>query len=105
MDLSNKDIIGQGISALCRIFDAEKIFVQNKIKSAFAANWKEDPFSLGAYSYATVETAASKRILNEPVENIIFFAGEALSEDQSMGTVEAAFASGLAAAKKILEAD
>jgi monoamine oxidase len=101
-NMSSNHLIEEAVSALCKIFDAEKSFIEKKINSAFIANWKEDPFSLGAYSYATVETPNAKKVLNRPTDDTIFFAGEALSEDESIGTVEAAFASGLSAAKKIL---
>jgi monoamine oxidase len=100
--VNNNDLIEQGIVALSIIFDTKKSFINRKIKSRFVANWKIDPFSLGAYSYATVESTEAKKILNRSVEDTIFFAGEALSDKESMGTVEAAFESGLSAARKIL---
>ena len=50
---------------------------------------------MGAYSYATVETEAAKKLMTTPLANTIFFAGEALYSGNHPGTVEAALVSAL----------
>ena len=65
-------------------------------------NWQTDPFSQGAYSYATVESGEAKKILSKPVEDTLFFAGEALSEGAAMGAVEEALANGMKTARELL---
>ncbi len=40
--------------------------------------WANDPFAKGGYTYATVGAEANRKKLSEPIENTIFFAGEAL---------------------------
>ena len=63
--------------------------------------WQQDPFSYGSYSYmATGATPSDRKILAEPVNSRLFFAGEATSQ-QHPATVHGAFLSGVEAAKKI----
>jgi monoamine oxidase len=50
-----------------------------------------------------VATQEAKNILNQPVADTLFFAGEALYEGTEMATVEAALASGISTARKILK--
>jgi monoamine oxidase len=62
-------------------------------------DWEHDPFARGAYSYPGVGGASAGRALARPVEGTLFFAGEATAEP--WGTVEAALASGLRAARQV----
>jgi len=64
-------------------------------------DWTGDPYSRGAYSYALVGGASAGRALSRPIERTLFFAGEAVGEGDS-GTVPAAIASGLRAARRML---
>jgi len=48
---------------------------------------------LGGYSYATPETANALKILNTPINEKLFFAGEGLYSGDHPGTVEAAIVS------------
>lgn len=63
-------------------------------------NWVADPFSKGAYSYSSPDSAAAKKILLSDVGGILFFAGEAFGK--SNGTVESALESGKEAAERVL---
>ena len=69
------------------------------LTASAVANWKNDPYSNGAYSYDTVGTTEAKKLLNTPIAETIFFAGEAFYEGPSFGTVEAA----LVSAKNVVE--
>ncbi len=55
----------------------------------------------GGYSYNTTSSAFAKSILSRPVNDAIFFAGEALFDGDSQGTVEAALQSGRTVAKMV----
>ncbi len=66
------------------------------------ANWQTEPFTYGAYSYQTLQSKEAKAVLKEPVENTLYFAGEALYTGDAQGTVEAALASGKEVAAQIL---
>lgn len=67
--------------------------------------WNADPFSLGSYSFVPVGSKHTmRRQLASPVENRIFFAGEATSTFFP-ATVHGAFLSGVRAAYEIMLAD
>jgi monoamine oxidase len=69
------------------------------------ANWSADPYARGAYSYTTVHGEADRATLAAPVDNTLFFAGEALYQGPAVGTVEAALATGMRAAGEMLRAE
>ncbi len=63
--------------------------------------WGKDPFACGSYSYALPGHADARRVLAEPVDGRIFFAGEACSLDY-FSTAHGAYLTGLAAAEAAL---
>lgn len=64
--------------------------------------WNQDPYSLGAYSHCPVgQRGDAFDTLGEPVEDILFFAGEATDEDNP-ATVTGALNSGLREANRIM---
>ena len=77
--------------------------------SATITRWGQDPFSNGAYSYPTTDTTVNDYLnMTTPVQNKLFFAGEAINAvtigaENKSGTADAAYLSGQNAAKKILE--
>jgi monoamine oxidase len=70
--------------------------------SGFAIHdWQADPFARGGYSYVRVGGTGAREALAAPVEDTLFFAGEATDTEQS-GTVGGALASGQRAARETL---
>jgi monoamine oxidase len=65
--------------------------------------WGADPFAKGSYSYALPGKAGCRAILAEPVDNRLFFAGEACSP-VDFSTAHGAFDSGVAAADEAIAA-
>ncbi|MEO1748071.1 MAG: FAD-dependent oxidoreductase [Pseudomonadota bacterium] len=66
-------------------------------------NWSRDPYAYGSYSFIAKHAKKRQtRDLAEPINNRIFFAGEATHPDYN-STVHAAYESGLMAAEAILE--
>lgn len=64
--------------------------------------WATDPFALGAYSYPAVgSTPRDRQVLAAPLDQRVFFAGEATHPDY-FGTTHGAYLSGLRAAEEIL---
>ncbi len=98
---SNDEIMDFAFDSLASIFNLSPNVVRSVTKSTKIFNWKSDPFSAGAYSYATLNRLHRIHILNQPVEKTIYFAGEAL-ESENTGTVEAALVSGINVAEIIL---
>ena len=66
-------------------------------------DWQADPYARGGYSYVRVGGTGAREELAAPLEETLYFAGEATDMEQS-GTVGGALASGLRAAKEILNA-
>ncbi|HYG55932.1 MAG TPA: NAD(P)/FAD-dependent oxidoreductase [Burkholderiales bacterium] len=64
-------------------------------------DWQADPYARGGYSYVRVGGTGARERLAEPLQDTLYFAGEATDTEQS-GTVGGALASGLRAAREIL---
>jgi monoamine oxidase len=94
-----KDI---GLTSLSNIFSIPVDEIEKRLLHYRVISWKDNEFIKGGYSYSTLQTAHAKKILSEPVYDTIYFAGEAMSPGDSMGTVEAAIQSGMETAKKII---
>ena len=65
-------------------------------------SWLDDEYTLGSYSYAKVGGSQARVILQEPVEEKLYFAGEAISQ-KFYSTMHGAFASGEKAALKFID--
>ncbi|MDO3642542.1 NAD(P)/FAD-dependent oxidoreductase [Mucilaginibacter sp. L3T2-6] len=101
-DTPPEEILQLCLQSIANIFKLSRDELKNKLIAFEVANWTADPFTRGSYAYDTVDAAGARKILSEPVDNTIFFAGEYLYEGPAMGTVEAALTSGLNTAKKII---
>lgn len=65
--------------------------------------WRSDPYSRGSYSYATPGHAGDRARLAAPVDDRLFFAGEACSA-RSFSTAHGAYETGVAAAEQAIAA-
>ena len=98
-------LTGKRPEALLRHALASVRSVLGKIEdpSAFLVHdWQADPFARGGYSYVKVGGTGAREELAAPLEDTLYFAGEATDVEQS-GTVGGALASGVRAAREILE--
>ncbi len=68
-----------------------------------ATGWAHDPFARGSYSHALPGHAGARAVLAAPVEDRIFFAGEACSANW-FSTAHGAYVTGVAAAEAALVA-
>jgi monoamine oxidase len=100
--LAEAELIDLGLASLGEIFDLPPDRIRSNLVAARAINWGGDPFARGAYSYATPRTREAQSVLKKANDDAIFFSGEALYAGSEMGTVEAALASGLETAQRIL---
>lgn len=98
---SDEEILQLSLQSIANIFKQDINELKDKLVAFNIANWTTDPFTLGSYAYDTVGAPEARKVLNEPIEDTIFFAGEYLYEGPAMGTVEAALTSGLDAAEKL----
>jgi monoamine oxidase len=75
--------------------------IRDHIAPLAATAWLRDPWSRGSYSYAAPGHSGDRAILAAPVEDRLFFAGEATSPD-FFSTAHGAYMTGLAAAEAAL---
>jgi len=97
-----EEILQQSLQSLSNIFKRSIAELNARLVAFKIANWTTDPFTLGSYAYDTTASAACRDVLNKPVENTLFFAGDYLYDGHAMGTVEAALTSGKLVAERIL---
>ena len=96
------ELLTRALAALAYLLDLPAAALRPRLRAHRIVNWGADPWARGAYTYATVDDAAARQLLNEPVADTLFFAGEGLYAGPAMGTVEAAFASGQQQAQRML---
>lgn len=71
-------------------------------EATYFHDWYRDPMFRGAYSYAPVSETHARDALAKPLEDTLFFAGEATETNGHSATVHGAIASGIRAALQIL---
>ena len=96
-------MVKRGVETLARLLGVSIDSVAALLEEAYFHDWQTDPFSMGAYSYGKVQSDGAQEALAAPVENTLFFAGEATDTDGHNGTVHGAIASGRRAAEEILK--
>ncbi len=99
---SDEQIINMALLSVANIFNKNLKQVTADLIKGYALNWGSSPFSRGAYAYTTVAQPNAHNILGDPVENTLFFSGEATYDGPHGGTVEAALVSGKSVAEKVL---
>lgn len=101
-DKSGKAILDASLQSLSSIFEIPLQEVQRLLSASYIIDWSDVPFSLGAYSYNTLQSASAARLLNTPIDDTVFFAGEAVYQGPYPGTVEAALASGVLVGERLI---
>jgi hypothetical protein len=90
------------LQSLGRILGVGSDTLADELEAWQAHNWSADPYALGAYSYVRTGGLAAQQRFGEPVEDTLYFAGEATNADGHCGTVHGAIATGERAARAIL---
>jgi monoamine oxidase len=98
------DPVGTAVESLARVLGTGRREVEGMLEGAYHHDWDADPFARGAYSYIPAGALDAREALARPVEDTLFFAGEAAVEDGWTATVEGAVQSGLRAARQALAA-
>ncbi|XP_024033073.1 LOW QUALITY PROTEIN: lysine-specific histone demethylase 1 homolog 3 [Morus notabilis] len=99
-NMFSSDHVNHALVVLRKLFGEE--IVPDPVASV-VTDWGRDPFSYGAYSYVAVGASGEDYdILGRPVENCLFFAGEATCKEHP-DTVGGAMMSGLREAVRIID--
>ena len=94
--LSDADTVTQAVGALGEMYGTTP-----QPRDARVTRWSSDPWSRGAYSYVPINASFEQHAeLAEPIDNRLFFAGEATTEDYP-ATVHGAYLTGQRAASQI----
>jgi monoamine oxidase len=102
--LSRRDpgeVLEIGVQTLASALRMSEDSVKQLLADWRVFDWQADPFSRGAYAYVPVGGGNLPNLLAQPVENTLFFAGEA-THALLTGTVEGALATGVRAAEQVL---
>ena len=103
-----RELESQGDDAFFRFAASElgQLFGGNfakRLKQIVIHRWGVDPYARGAYSFALPGCADGRAVLAEPIDNRLFFAGEACSP-HDFSTAHGALQSGVAAAEAVIAA-
>jgi monoamine oxidase len=79
----------------------ESVFGKQELAAAYVQDWMQDPYSRGGYSYVLVGGMGAREQLATPLDDTVFFAGEA-TDSEEPGTVAGALRSGQRAAREAL---
>lgn len=96
-------IVSRALQDLARISGMVPADLQQQVEAVHCHDWHADPFSRGAYSYVRAGSFRNRAALELPVDNTLFFAGEATELNGHAGTVHGARATGRRAARQVLE--
>ncbi|OAY51110.2 hypothetical protein MANES_05G151700v8 [Manihot esculenta] len=98
--MSSSDHVSHALMVLRKLFG--EAVVPDPVASV-VTDWGRDPFSYGAYSYVAIGSSGEDYdILGRPIENCLFFAGEATCKEHP-DTVGGAMMSGLREAVRIID--
>ena len=103
--LSGRDegfVVDKALETLARILKRSKAELNRLLSAAYFHDWQADPFSRGAYSYVGVGGQGAQKQLAAPIDDTLFFAGEACEFSGHHATVHGAISSGQRAAKEVL---
>ncbi len=97
-------VFAHALRGLARGLGMEYDHLRSLVVGRWMHDWEHDPYARGAYSYALVGGADAAKRLAEPVDDTVFFAGEATASEGRTGTVDGAIASGERAARRVQRA-
>jgi monoamine oxidase len=100
---TDDEIVSKAVQSLSQIFSVTESELRRRITRSFFHNWGNEKYTRGGYTYLPVNGIEHQLNLAKPVNDTLFFAGEATSTG-NVGTVHGAIQSGQRAAREILTA-
>ena len=95
-------VVEKALQSLAAALGRQFGFVADLLVESYTYDWQADPFAQGGYSYVLVGGAGAQAQLAAPIDDTLFFAGEATHFEGHHATVHGAIASGTRAAAEIL---
>ncbi|HEY1342595.1 MAG TPA: NAD(P)/FAD-dependent oxidoreductase [Bryobacteraceae bacterium] len=90
------------LRTLARLLRMDETSLTAELEAWHTHNWSADPFARGAYSYVRAGGLEAQKRFGDPVEDTLYFAGEAVNAEGQVGTVHGAIAAGERAARFIV---
>ena len=100
--MSSAARVDAAVAAAAAALEVAPDRLRQELRGGFTHDWLADPFARGAYSYPGVGGSEAGDELAVPIDETLFFAGEATESDGNNGTVHGAIASGRRAARRVL---
>jgi monoamine oxidase len=104
MEAEGIDPVHAALDELAAWLGVPRAEVEAELEEWHRHDWTADPFARGAYSYVPAGALDSQQALARPVDDTLFFAGEATCPEGMNSTVEGALLSGRRAADEIIAA-
>jgi monoamine oxidase len=98
-------VVGEALDSVQFFFglsSAQKRRIAAQLQDTWYHDWQSDPFARGAYSYLRTGGQGARQTLAKPLEDTLYFAGEAADTEGESGTVAGALQSGIRAARAII---
>lgn len=95
--------LAEALGTLGRLLNLSTADLAAQLEAWHTYNWRDDPFARGAYSYPRAGGLEAQGRFGDPVEDTLYFAGEATNAEGHAGTVHGAMATGIRAARQILK--
>lgn len=100
---SRETVLSYALQSLATMIGTNAGELSGFVESFYFHDWQADPFACGAYSYVPVNQLPAREFLALPVEDTLYFAGEATELNGHSATVHGAIASGVRAARQVLD--
>ena len=94
-------VLDQALGALGRLLQMSRAALESRLEAWYMHDWQADAYARGAYSYIRTGGMEAPRRLATPIEDTLYFAGEATDTEGRGGTVHGAIATGVRAAGQI----
>lgn len=98
---ARQTIYETAVTSLAVIFGKKVEELEEMLTAWEVFNWPADIFAAGAYSFSTLATNKALQTVMQPIQDTLYFAGEAFYTGEHPGTVEAALESGKRVAQLI----
>lgn len=105
LGLSSEDLRERAVQAAAEALSLDENEVRAELEGFHTHDWQADEGFRGAYSWVPVGGLEASAEMSEPVEGVLYFAGEHTDTTGHWGTVHAALGSGLRAAEQIMRVD
>ena len=91
---TSEELLQTALQSLSNIFRMPPAMLREELLHHKIICWQNKQNIKGGYSYSTLASERARKVLSTPVNDTVFFAGEAITQGETTGTVESALQSG-----------